>query len=165
MLKWLLFGLLFTISCSSSEEHSHHTNYSNCSIIIACPNIISYYLIEFNQIGEGTLGFCFKKYDTINYAVGKNDSITKSITFHLSKNDKKYIDSLLANIQPNGYSNKGMSHDSFKYTLKLDDVVKSEQDASVTDLHKILETIARYFPKDFASYDFYGFFEAYNVIK
>jgi len=159
-------AILCLISCSGSQSHkerSNNLNYKSCSLLIECPNNTSYYSINFNNQGEGIVGFCFEKRDTINYSIQKNDSLIKLISFHLKSDDKRNVDSLLVNI-PVIKNNKKISHDSFKYTLKLDDIVKSEN-VSDTNLYGVLKIITSNFSKEIKQYDFCGFFEAFSYTK
>ncbi|SEW51575.1 hypothetical protein [Chitinophaga arvensicola] len=163
----LFCTILCLISCSerqSRKEGSNNLIYKTCSLLIECPNNTSYYSISFNYQGEGIVGFCFEKRDTINYSIQKNDSLIKLIAFHLTSDDKRHVDSLLINIPLLKNDNKKLSHDSFKYTLKLDNLVKSEN-VSDTNLYGILKIIKNNFPKEAKHYDFCGFFEAFSYTK
>lgn len=172
MFKVIYCGLLFTIFClfsclniQSSKKRNNNLHYKTCNILIECPNNTSYYVINFNNLGEGGVGFCFEKRDTLNYLIERGDSITKLISFHLPDDDIEQLDSLLVNVSLVQNKAKKTSHDSFKYTLKLDDVVKIDESISGYDLYAILKIIVDNFPKAVKEHDYCGFFDAFSRIK
>jgi len=172
MFKAIFCGLFFTVLCSSgclnmqsSKKRNNNLHYKSCNILIECPNNTSYYAIDFNSLGEGGVGFCFEKRDTLTYLIGRDDSIKKLISFHLPDDDKERLDSLLVNIPIVKKSTKRTSHDAFKYTLKVDDIVKIEDSIPGNDLYEILKIIIDNFSKEVREHDYCGFFEAFRSAK
>lgn len=164
----LFFGLsCYLVACSSgktsSGKNTTGASFKSASIIIECPNYYSYYLVDFNSEGEAALRFCYQKNDTINYKIAKNDSIVNLAVFKISEADNRYIDDVLRSVKPVAKSKKHV-HDSFKYLLQIDDVVRIESNTSRADLHDILRILVKYFPTNTELYDFCGFFEIFKDV-
>lgn len=162
-----LLSMFFCFSaCVNSNKQKGNSSVSlfkDCRIIIECPNYYSYYSIDFkNNDDEVVLGFCYEKNDTFNYTVGKQDSIVNVAVFKVSGDDKKKIDSLLVAALSMNKKNKQFAHDSFRYLLVMDGVIRIEDDTSNKEVRNILKRLLNYFPQNVESYDFCGFFKVFN---
>jgi len=160
----LTFCFAACTSSNSPQENSHRSLFENCRIIIECPNYSSYYSIDLKNNGEVTLGFCYEKNDTINFNVGQQDSIRNLIVFQISEDDRRHIDSLLGTIPSMNKRDKPFGHDSFRYLLVLDGIIRIEDDTSNKEIQNILKILLSYFPKNIESYDFFGFFRVFNNV-
>lgn len=133
-------------------------SFENGSIRIECPGLYAYYSIDFNDRGRVALSFCREK-----NTIGKADPLVSLSSFRVSEKDIKHIDSLLLSLQP-VKRDSTHAHDTFRYWLTLDGEVKIESNYASSDVYKILKLLTPYFPKDFDSYDFCGFFRLFKDI-